>query len=124
MTTFSTRTVRFTAFLMVLIAPQLLVSQEIRPAGVVSQRHAERATTLPPRVDLSQAVAADSSNGHPWVRVGAGALLGGVAGGVVAGVAVSRSDDPILAGPGIMMVTVLGAVVGGLVGGLAWLVSH
>ena len=86
--------------------------------------HSSAEVTNHPSVALGahRAVSDGQSSLGTWVVVGA--LVGAVAGGIWAGIEISKSDDPMLAGAAFAVVTGAGAVVGGLVGALAYLGSR
>lgn len=115
-----------TTILALTAAPEAIWAQQVTPAGVVAVHRAESAKGLPIARPLPHALVADSAQAHPWYWIGSGAVLGAATGGIVAAVAVSRTNDAIsgLAGPAIGIAAVAGGVVGGLLGGLFYLISH
>ena len=113
-----------TTILALTAAPEAIWAQQVTPAGVVAVHRAESAKGLPIARPLPHALVADSAQAHPWYWIGSGAVLGAATGGVVAAVAVSRTDDGFFGGPAIGILAVAGGVVGGLLGGLFYLISH
>jgi hypothetical protein len=59
-----------------------------------------------------------------WNWTGLGILLGGVAGGIWAGVQIAHSDDPMLANAAIVIGVGGGAITGGLLGALTYSIYH
>ena len=112
-----------TTVLALVTGPSVVAAQQVQPAGVVARR-TESTKAAPVRTEFPHAIFVDSTQGHPWRWVGTGTLLGAAAGGVVAAVSVSRTDDAFFGGPAIAATTVAGALVGGLLGGLFYLISH
>jgi hypothetical protein len=51
-------------------------------------------------------------------------LVGGIVGGVWAGVQIAHSDDPMLANAGIAIGVGGGAIIGGLLGAFTYSISH
>ena len=115
---------RLATIVALMTARDAIGAQQVKPAGVVATRHIDGNRDAPFRANLPHVPMVDSAPGHPWRWIGTGALLGCQTGGVIAGVAVSRSDDAFFPGPAIVVVGTAGAVVGGLVGGLSYAISH
>jgi hypothetical protein len=59
-----------------------------------------------------------------WTWTGIGALVGGIAGAVWAGVEIGKSDDPMLPGLGFAIGIGAGTLAGGLLGAFSYTVSH
>ncbi len=113
-----------TAIMVLAGTPEGVAAQRVSTAGVVEVRRAENAPGLHIARPILQAVLATSTHPHPWRWVGSGAVVGAAAGGVVAAVSASRTDDAFFGGQAIALAAVTGGVVGGLVGGLLYLISH
>lgn len=105
-----------TAILALAPMPARIGAQQVAPASSVEVRRADNARALPITQPIRHLVVADSAQPHPWRWIGPGAAVGVAAGGVVAAVTVSRTDDGFFGGQAIGLAAVAGGVVGGLVG--------
>jgi hypothetical protein len=95
-----------------------------RPQVVGISHHSSGASTnhLSVRLGSQRAASDGQSSLGTWVVLGA--LVGGLAGGIWAGVQISKSNDPMNANGAIAYVVGAGAIVGGVVGALAYLGFH
>jgi hypothetical protein len=68
---------------------------------------------------------ADDDEGRIWIWTAVGALTGAVAGGILAAVDVSHSEDGFIPGGWVIGAGAgLGALAGGIIGALAYVGSH
>ena len=98
------------------------LAQRAEVLGISPRSSAALTNHLTVALGAHRTVSDGQSSLGTWVVVGA--LVGAVAGGIWAGIEISKSDDPMMANAAFAVVTGAGAVVGGLVGALAYLGSH
>ena len=98
-------------------------AQHAVPVGIVVHANSSSKAKV-----SANAMPADGSGGWEaksfWTWTTIGVLVGGVAGGVWAGVQIAHSDDSMLANAAITIAVAGGTIIGGLVGTIAYSAWH
>ena len=114
---------RIVCLAILLAAPNsICLAQREQVVGISA--HSSAATPNPLRLNLTSHRAASDGQSSLGTWVVLGALVGGLAGAIWAGVEISKSDDPMMANAALAYVVGAGAIVGGVVGALAYLGFH
>ena len=111
-------------FLAALAAAPISDCSAQRPQIVGIAMHPVHATPNLPSAQRSSERFASDGQSHLGTWIVVGALVGAVGMGTWAAIEISKSDDPMLAGPMFGYAVGIGAVIGGATGAFAYLISH
>jgi hypothetical protein len=98
------------------------LAQRPAPVGVIAHSPNGRTTAMRGELRLKEPGSWQQRSFWNWTALGM--LVGGIAGGIWAGVQIAHSDDPMLANAGIAIGVSGGAVIGGLLGAFTYSISH
>src|SRR4051812_32727010 len=117
-------TIRSLALLLAFALTPSAICQAQRPTQLGFVAHSRLAIPTQPAAPLHLRLAGSASQSSVWTWTLIGALAGGAAAGIWAGVEIAHSDDPMLAGPMLGIAIGGGAIVGGLAGALTYALIH